>query len=101
MEIYRLCKIVSDAFLCVGLYQSATEQGVVNYLYYSGEFDRHNIKIKGHHMNDHHIISCSEHLNIAGTKYCQEWYIVHHCFHIKYRTYLTPQIKELMSIPCK
>ena len=34
-EIYRLCKIVSDAFLCVGLYESATEQGIVNYLYYN------------------------------------------------------------------
>ena len=69
-----------------------------NYLYYSGEFERHNMKIKGHHMNDHHILSCPEHMDIEGTKYCHEWIIVHHIFHLKYTTYLTPQIKELMSI---
>ena len=96
-EILKLSKLVAAASLCVDVFFYVCDQGIFNYLYYSGEIDRIGIKIKGYHMRDCQFISCCEHLTVECTKHSSEWYVIHHYIYMKYPSLLTPRIANLTA----
>ena len=68
-DIIKLTDLISTRFNCAGMFPYSQEQGLLNYLYLSGEINELGINIHLHSVDNGSLLSCPNHLPIG--KYTQ------------------------------
>ena len=65
-NIIKITELISNRFICSGMFQNNAEQGLLNYLDLSGELKELSISIKRHNVYNNSFISCPELLPIEN-----------------------------------
>ena len=50
-EILKLCRLLANVSLCIGMFQGGCEQSLINYVYHNGMINKTGVIIRAHHMN--------------------------------------------------
>ena len=62
-DILNISALMGQSFLCPGMFINNAEQGLLNYLYITGQLNSTGAVIVGHYIRDGVLISCPDHIN--------------------------------------
>ena len=97
-EILKLCRLLTNASLCINMFKGSCEQALINYLYYNGMINKTGIVIRAHHMNDSKIISCPEWFTESELKQSDNWYILHHFYKTSGKNGINQRLRDINNI---
>ena len=97
-EILKLCRLLANVSLCIGMFQGGCEQSLINYVYHNGMINKTGVIIRAHHMNEGQIISCPEWLSESQLRQSDNWYLVHHFYEISRKYALSQRIRDIINI---
>ena len=62
--LLRICELISSIYKCVGMFRNNAEQGLLNYLFISGQLDEIGMKFYSHTVENGLLISCPNYLSV-------------------------------------
>ena len=98
--ILILCTLMSKAFNCTGVIYNGGEQGLFNYLYYSGKFSDAGLNFKKYSVYSS-MLSCPNYLSLdAFAKVAPKLYTIHHysLLNSKYQKILGTRIVDIINL---
>lgn len=63
-NLLTITRFFSNAFLCPGMFKDNAEQGLLNYMYLTGQIFTLGIEFHGHHVINGAFMSCPHSLNV-------------------------------------
>lgn len=102
-HLIKISNLITHSFFCSGLFNSSTEQGLLNYLVLSGDMNKLGIEFHGHTIHDGQFLSCPSLLSLNDFKRkirSGEVYIIHHYQFLRsiYRKVFDAKFREKIDL---
>ena len=99
-NILTICTLMSQSYSCTGIFYNGGEQGLFNYLYYSGAFSDLGIKFKLYSVSSS-LSALPNHIPLREfPKIVPKIYTLHHyfCLNRHYHKFLDSRIVEILNL---